>query len=286
MIKSNIWKDTVLKVEDDVFDYTIENDNEVIFKGRSFKRPGAEFNEIKINKLVENYLSNDIQDLLVSVYETGNISELNKEAYKVFVVKDKEGVVIEEYGFLFNWSYENEMRDLSYPINGHYMVGQLILSSVFEESADAVLNTVRIANENTVTNGCNGEYAIYYQTSYGGYSSFLFEGLCKKSDKITQYTTDKSYNNTSIDFETSRYVSEIVTEYELNTGWLTDEQAYNFAKNVVSSNRAYLHNLKDNVIFPIIITDATAPYKSYKVNGGLMSQYTLKCKASQTKIKR
>lgn len=300
MIIKPIWQDTILKVSPSVFEYSIRTNGEVIYRGRAYKRPNAEYNTIKINKIVETYLHNDISEMLSVIKDNSNGMEAYSDnGFKIFEVWDEtENVLKEAYGFLYDWSYDptiwenwsGDYMSLSHPINGRYTAGMYKFNSVlylnyYGETVNKVLNNITPAIPN-VENGCKPQYALYYLNSYGGWDSFLFEGEVKKEDKISQYTTDKTYNNTSVEFETVRYVSEIQTSYKCNTGWLTDEQAANFAKNVISTNLCYLHNIKEDVIVPVLIDETQAPYQKYSTNGNMMAQYEINIKESHTRIRR
>lgn len=306
MIIKPIWMDTILEVEENVFEYSIEVDGTQIFKGKSYKRPNDIVNKIKVNKICENYLSNDISILLNELTNNPNgISGPNTLGSRIFQIKDKDGTVIEEYTFIYDWSYDEKWAksistiintanaanlNISRPINNRYAPGMWRFYSTLKNDYSSgsnihIQNSIYPVTPN-INDGCSGKYAIYYLNSYGGWDSFLFEGEVKKEDKIAQYTTDKTYNNTSIDFEMNRYISEIQTSYECNTSWLTDEQAANLAKNLLGTNKCYLHNLVENKIIPVIIEDTAAPYQTYKTNGSMMAQYKIKVKTSQTRIRR
>ena len=104
-------------------------------------------------------------------------------------------------------------------------------------------------------------------------------------DSFTQYEYNKSFNNTTPQFEKGRYISEIETRYELSTGWLNDTEAYNFSRNLVGTNVAYLHNLNDGRIFPIILDETEVEYKKYK-NDRHLIEYTIRVKESQNRIRK
>lgn len=289
MIINPIWKDTVLEVTDTVFEFSIKVGDVLIYRGRAYKRPNAENNVIKINKIVETYLSNGIETLLNSLEDNPNgIINENEEAFKIFDVYDKDNVLIESYGFLYDWSYIPRNLEgiitLSKPINGRYSKGMYKLNTEYNSEMGKVFNSIHSATPNI--EHCNGKYALYYLNSYGGWDSFLFEGEVIKEDKYSQYTTDKTYNNNSIDYEMYRYVNEIQTSYKCNTGWLTDEQAENFVKELISTNYCYLHNLMENKIIPVLIDEKSARYQKYSTNGNMMAQYEIIIKESQTRIRR
>lgn len=117
-----------------------------------------------------------------------------------------------------------------------------------------------------VTNQCIN-YVLYYVNARGGWDSFCIQGSGLKKENITAYTTDRSYNNNTMEFEQMRNVTEIQTVYELNTHYLTDEQSENLAKNLLGSNLVYLHDFTDGVVRPVVIQDKAVTYQTYQTNG-------------------
>lgn len=130
-----------------------------------------------------------------------------------------------------------------------------------------------------------GDMALYYLNARGGWDSFLIEGKVIKKDNYTIYEYDRAFSNQTIDYERGRYLNEIETAYELHTGWLTDSQSAILAKNLLGSNQVYAHNLVTDKIFPVVITDTSAEYKTYKNEGKLVS-YTINIVESQSKVRR
>ena len=136
-----------------------------------------------------------------------------------------------------------------------------------------------------VTNQCIN-YVLYYVNARGGWDSFCIQGSGLKKENITAYTTDRSYNNNTMEFEQMRNVTEIQTVYELNTHYLTDEQSENLAKNLLGSNMVYLHDFKDGRIRPVIIQDKAVTYQTYQTNGKKLAQYKITVAESQIKHRR
>ena len=129
-------------------------------------------------------------------------------------------------------------------------------------------------------------YALYYLNSYGGWDAFMIEGTVIKKDNYTTYTTDRVANNTTLEFELNKYVTEINTTYTLNTNYLSDEESANLAKNLIGSIRVYLHNIEEGWVKPVIITDTNVTYQTYQTNGRKLAQYQINVKESRTKIRR
>lgn len=136
-----------------------------------------------------------------------------------------------------------------------------------------------------VTNQCIN-YVLYYVNARGGWDSFCIQGSGLKKENITAHTTDRSYDNNTMEFEQMRNVTEIQTVYELNTHYLTDEQSENLAKNLLGSNMVYLHDFTDGTIKPVIIQDKAVTYQTYQTNGKKLAQYKITVAESQIKHRR
>lgn len=289
MVIASIWQDTYYVSNEKKITYYIKDgNNETLFAGKAYRFPDSDELRINVSSICRNYMSNDLRQILDIYLEDGTTEGESDEGIMTFYLYNAEDdTVLEIFKFLYDWSYETRWNGndivLSKPINGRatnimfrpntQVTGQVMTNSLF-------------GGDYEIVEGCNNDYAIYYLNSYGGHDAFLFEGYSTKEDTITQFTTDKSFNNQTLDYEHCRYVSEISTSYTLHTGWLTDEQSSNFAKNLVGSNQVYLHDLKTNDIIPAVITDTKVQYKKMKTNGGKMSLYTLQIKESQNKLRR
>ena len=133
---------------------------------------------------------------------------------------------------------------------------------------------------------CCVKYALHYVNAKGGWDSFLIQGAGLKKENLTVYTTDRAYDNTTMEFEQMRNVTDIQTIYELNTHYLTDEQSEKLVKNLLGSNMVYLQEFPGGRIFPVIIQDHNLTYQTYQTNGKRLAQYKIKVAESQTKHRR
>lgn len=280
MIQAPVWKDIVYSAATSSLTYYITADNnETIFNGRAFAKPNEGIVYININKIILNYLINELPDF--RSYSAATFSA--PMAYRTFYLYNTNGTLLETYSFLYDWSYTDEADfvstySLSRPINNHYAEGMY--------SFNTVLSSGQVTNNLEVVSGSScGEYAIYYLNAFGGWDSFLFEGKCRKYNNFTQYEYNRVFNNTTIEFEKNRYISEVEEVYELSTGLLADDEADNFALNLIGTNQAYLHNLSTGDIFPIMIDESSIEYKKYR-NDRKITEYTIRVKSSQNKIRR
>lgn len=277
---SPIWKDTYYTASTNSATYFITLDGNTIYSGKAVKNPDAAGIEINLNKVCRNYLSCNIDTILSShgtiTSETNNLAE---RTFKLYV----NGSNVMDYKFYMDWSYDMDAptQNLSMPINGHYVPGMLTLNTVRSSSY-----VTSISNINYNKQVKCSPYALYYLNAYGGWDSFLIEGTVKKKNTFTTYQTDKVFKNTSIEFETNKYVQEIKTSYELNTGWLNDEQSANLSKNLMGSLRVYLHDIQNDIIKPVIITDENVSYQTYQTNGKKLCQYKINITESQSKVRK
>lgn len=273
MVISPIWKDTTYSSSTTPLKYIISVDDTQIFNGIAYARPNVGHVVFNINKICQNWLSSSLPDIRTF---TGTTTHL--DAYKTFTLTDYSGNTLETYKFLYDWSYDDyftgQTCNLNKPINGKYANGQKVFNTNF--SGDLVTTTVSV-NGGSIC----GEYAIYYLNRYGGWDSFLIEGNVVKKDEYEKYYTNKSFNNTTLDFERKVYNNQITTSFELNTGWLTDEQSNTLAFNLIPSNTAYLHNLATGELRPVVITNAETEYKKF-INGKKLNRYKITVQNSQS----
>lgn len=282
------WEDIILERTETVFNYRVYDGDKLLFQGRAYKRPNAEYTSIKLNKIFENYLSNSINELLNDSVTSYTSDAYALKTFTVMKVDEDTEYEIDKYMVLYDWSYDFRFRGastkLSTPINGHYATGMYKMNTLVNGTAGTVTNSLTAGTYPTLVD-C-GEYALYYLNSYGGWDALLIEGTALKKSKIMQYTTDRNYNNNKIEFEQMKYINEIEYSYELNTGFLTDEQAANLAKNLIPSKEVYLHNLKDSEVIPVLITDTQAVFQTYQTNGLQLPQYKINVKESQIKLRK
>lgn len=277
-----IWKDTIYVEPDSSLSsltYYITDSTDVIFNGRSVRRPNESNIKINVSRICSDYLSNDLDS-----FTNGNHSAPN--AIKTFKLYDSNDNLLSSYTFIYDWSYDssltyNSNTTMSHPINSHYASGQTLITTTYSSSTTTCKNVVSKAGASSYC----GRYALLYLNSYGGWDSFLIEGKSEKSDRYTSYTTTQFYNNTTNQFGKNRYVNEITSVWELHSGWLNDSQSANLVQNLLSSNKVYLQDIDSNKIIPVIITNTDAVYKKFK-NEKVFVSYEIQIEESQNKERK
>lgn len=290
-ITAPIWKDTYYTTTADTVNYSIGLDGETIFTGKGVKYPGADEMFININKICRNYLECDIAALLTTMPSSNtNLDHPNAQRTFNFYTGS---TLVNDYVFYQDYSYTDDKPTtgssivVSNPINGHFVPGMLKVRTYRGTSSYYTTGSASSSTGLGYTTIVKCvPYVLYYLNSYGGWDAFVIEGTGIKKDAYTTYKTDQSYNNTTLQFETNKYVQEIKTSYELNTGLLSDEQSANLAKNLLGSIKVYLQNIDEGWLKPVIITDSNATYQTYQTNGRKLCQYKINVQMSQSKIRK
>ena len=280
MVYAPIWKDTYYTTTAATLNYRIYLGDNLIFSGKAYRMPDGSSIRININKICQNYLEQDIDNIL-----TGSTSQTNGNAKGDFILKNSTGGTIETYRFLYDWDYEHswtgQSATLSQPITGEYIAGQMKLKTTVAATGSSNSVTTYRSTGDYTKEICGCGMVLYYVNARGGWDCFAFNH-CEKSDAITQHNYSKVFSNTTYEFENKRYISQIETSYKLTTSILTEEQSALFAKNVAGNNKCYLHNLTEGWIRPVVIVDSNVTYKTYDSADGVI-YYELTVKESQTK---
>lgn len=271
------WKDTYYTTSAQYLPYEISYNGNVIFSGKAYTMPGGQ-TRININKVCADYLSTNIDAILA-----GGSSATAGNAVGTFTLSSNGGT-LQTYTFLYCWDYDFDWMGanatLSLPICDTYAQGMVVLTTT-ASSSSVVTNATTPTKKADCVN-----YGLYYVNARGGWDAFAIQGAVRKTDNITEFTTDRAFNNTTKEFEAERYLAEIKTAYELHTHYLTDEQSERLAKNLLSSNKVYLHNLIDGTIKPVLITDKAVKYIQQSTNSNKMAQYTINVVESQSRLRR
>lgn len=282
--KNPIWKDVYYSsTAYTILDYAVQIvDGETIYYGRTYQRPGESGVKINVARICQDYIKDSFRDVDFRTL-TGQ-TYVHPNAYVEFnLINVLNGNVLGTYGFVYDWSYEEwngSARNISSPINNHKVTGMYS----FQSFSRTVLNTkTEVITQIGIVNSGNscGDIALYYKNRKGGWDAFLIEGTVTKKDKYTKYTYNRSFNNNTLEFENGTYHSQIITSYQLNTGWLNDSESENLAFNLLSSNEVYLHCLCTNQVYPAVITDNSVTYKTYSNNSRKLVNYRINCDLSQ-----
>lgn len=161
------------------------------------------------------------------------------------------------------------------------------VSTYVQNASEFDGRSIRISGQTIYKVFYCGDGALYYRNSRGGYDAFLIEGQCVRTDKFTQSDIYKAYNNTVVnDFGRNRFLTEITPTWKLTTGWLTDEESERLVENLLPSTQVWFHNLLDNTIHPVVITDTQVKHKTYSNEGNQLVAYDINIEYSQPMERR
>lgn len=166
------------------------------------------------------------------------------------------------------YTYTEDLSNKLWPCGSYLIVG-------FVEGGNISDRQIRYDIDTT-----GKDYVLYYTNSAGGWDSLLVEGNVRKNDEIKSETYTRKVLNTSQEFARNKYLNTITSSWVLYTGYLNDIQASKIF-NLIESTKVYLHNLKDNTITPVLITDTNCEYKTYTNQGKNKFYYTINVEASQ-----
>lgn len=166
------------------------------------------------------------------------------------------------------YTYTEDLSNKLWPCGSYLIVG-------FVEGGNISDRQIRYDIDTT-----GKDYVLYYTNSAGGWDSLLVEGNVRKNDEIKSETYTRKVLNTSQEFARNKYLNTITSSWILYTGYLNDIQASKMF-NLIESTKVYLHNLKDNTITPVLITDTNCEYKTYTNQGKNKFYYTINVEASQ-----
>lgn len=294
-ITNPVWRNTYYTTTASSASYYITLDGEKIFSGKAVKYPGAENLQINLDKICRNYLESDIAELLTSMPgSTTSLSQPDSQrVFKLYV----SGTNVNDYRFYQDYSYTTDKAvtgssiNVSAPINGHYFPGMLKVRTL--RTSNSTTTSVTTQGSASSSSGLGyttqvkcARYVLYYLNSYGGWDAFVIEGSGIKKDAMSSYQTDQVYDNKTLQFELNKYVNEIKTSYELNTGYLTDGQSDNLAKNLIGSVKVYLQDTIEGWVRPVVIDDKNVTYQTYQTNGRKLCQFKITVTESQSRLRK
>lgn len=129
-------------------------------------------------------------------------------------------------------------------------------------------------------------YRLHYVNAKGGYDTMTVEGLKDKRTDNFEFSYFKSRgNNQSLtDYQMNKFQTNITTQWELQTGWLNDEQSLKMY-NLFGSHKVWLEDTEENKIYPVYITNKSVVHKTFTNNGKRKINYTISVTSANTLVK-
>lgn len=305
--------------------YYIKHNNNIIYGGKAYVMPNTNYVEIDISKICSSYIDSSMENNFNAPQEFNKQNGVGIFGLYVNDELHSSYLYYNSYSYKGNPPYIYYDNDyyikLSEPIRKVYDARQYIIYSFFNATYNNNYNISfyfhkEIYNHSTLSGTCLGrteyttlakapdgfdtvqffneyipiitgcsKYCLYYQNALGGWDSFLINGNDKQTDKITSYKYIKAVNNTTRDFGTKKYLNVINSTYKLYTDWLTDDEASRMY-HLLESTEVYMHNLEDDTIIPVNITNNTCEYKTFSNNGKKKFYYEIDVEFAQHKIRQ
>lgn len=294
------WKDTNTVIgTNDIYDMVLKSGNQVLFREKMFKAPNESNLIVNFNRLVESFLA-------PREFPVGNTSR------PLFSFTASFGNRDYEYSVVDDWSYDDEdfKVSLSRPYQSELALGQYLVYSLLNASSTITVyangykvfsTTPSSANEyydiSRRVNECgtwqvkqgstllyswntvDAKYVIYYYNKYAGWDSFVVKGPVVPSVTVARDTYTNPRRRSRV------YQSNVVTNYKINTGILTDKESP-VVSEIVASPEVVLHDLENkNLISVKVITDSVER-KTFRNQGRQFATYQFDLESETTQVRR
>lgn len=292
------WKDTNTVIgTNDIYNMVLKSGNQVLFREKMFKAPNESNLVVNFNRLVESFLA-------PREFPIGNTSR------PLFSFTASFGNQDYEYSVVDDWSYNDEdfQVSLSRPYQKELALGQYLVYSLLNASTITVyangykvFSTTPSANEyydiSRRVNECgtwqikqgstllqswntvDAKYVIYYYNKYAGWDSFVVKGPVVPSVAVVRDTYSNPRRRSRI------YQSNVVTNYKINTGILTDKESP-VVSEIVASPEVVLHDLENNNLISVKVITDSVERKTFRNQGRQFATYQFDLESEITKVRR
>ena len=292
------WKDTNTVIgTNDIYNMVLKSGNQELFREKMFKAPNENNLIVNFNRLVESFLA-------PREFPIGNTSR------PLFSFTASFGNQDYEYSVVDDWSYNDEdfQVNLSRPYQSELALGQYLVYSLLNASTIAVyangykvFTTTPSANEyydisRRVTecgtwqvkqgstllqswNTVDAKYVIYYYNKYAGWDSFVVKGPVVPSVAVARDTYTNPRRRSRV------YQSNVVTNYKINTGILTDKESP-VVSEIVASPEVVLHDLENKNLISVKVITGSVERKTFKNQGRQFATYQFDLESETTQVRR
>lgn len=284
MVDSNINADIIFDIQGDMDYFVIPNYCRKIAIGKRNESSGNTL-------LFTDYFYNDYDYNSMDEYVYDDVYELNSKLGKIVgkghtfftVFNTYEHSISFDFGYKMGIDATNNFGHISIPamtaiilVVRDLPVGAEVFYS-FEGFSDVALGKV--------VDGCN-TYKLHYINAKGGYETLPIDGRKdKRTDNLTfEYYKTKGNNQNINKPQMNKFKVDITPKWELQTGWLNDEQSQKMY-NLFTSQKVWLENIETGEITPVYITNNAVDYKTFTNNGKRKINYTISVTSANTLIK-
>lgn len=163
-----IWEDFFVNIgTSQSTQFRIKVGDDVIYSGRSYKRPGATTNNIRINDICADYLKR-----IVPYLSQGYVTEFDLPTFVIEAYVSSSWVSKGSVQFYNDWSYDSSFNPttmgLSAPINGHLDARQPFLLSIVQSTGVTMVlhKTDGTTQSVTISFGEPGSYGNAFSNGF------------------------------------------------------------------------------------------------------------------------
>lgn len=298
MVEYGIYTTTKVRLPGNAGMVDIDN---LLFAGRSYARPNDGSNKILVNQICKTYMEAPLlnEDAVAvgggygefklksadgnttyriykfvndwsysNSFMTGVLSHpiLNNDRkvfknqllpFTVFGANESVNVV---YGIQYGGK-KNEYGETIQDWSNMATVKNGVETEIFPYSgrSEGAISYTIDGNKYLITDECV-QYVLYYVNPWGGYDWFPIRGKVVEKDSMTAYTYTQNFNNQTLDFGKKKYLGEIQKHFTLHTQWMSEDESSRMWY-LLQSNTVYLHNLVEDKIYPVVITNTEQEHK-------------------------
>lgn len=265
---------------DDPTDFTITLDGNEIYTGRVYSLDGSAMN-VDISDICAQYLDPKYEKLNLG----GSISVSVEDSVKTFAVSPGGSFTV---CYNYNTDYKLDIpsgSSLNFPATDFVDPRQMIGSSTLGVSginlsqakpSGSVGATITVGGyQYKILRECPNRYAIYYVNKYGGLDYLICNARC--TDRFsTDRTNARLYNDGTdrLSFENTRVYQDIIKQYTLNTGWISEERALNI-DHLIFSPKAFIHDLENDTVTACFVDDTSITLKRHRADGMINYEFNV-----------
>ena len=303
-----IWKDYYVDLSaylvDNACDYEIRISSDVIFAGRAVADPDGNCN-VRVNDICAGWLRTAMPDTSA----LGFTADDSLVDFALYV----GGTKVEDITLYRDWSYDRGWEPYtggvsSDPIKLTIDTRMPLLYSVLKSGSVSVNvrgttttvsatgpGVIAVPAQNatgtvvidgttyTLEETCK-RYALYYVNEWGGWDALLMDGGVE-TDAYDRSTFRSDYDNgVETNAGEHNWRTGVTRTWSLRTGVLTDAQA-RMMGHVVGSVQAYLLDMEEGTMLPVIMTDAECTERRYAL-GKRKVEYTVGVRLAQSELRR
>lgn len=293
-------------------DYVLKKAGTTVYQGRAYNRPNPStgaFDQaatVLVNELVRDYLKQSFAPDLHQ--QTDNWTPGFAGAFTL----EAGGSTLMSDTFYLDWSYDygrsiprDSMHDpVDFRLDGRQRflrtVAGSVASLVFTFDQGSPLTLYPYADSNvmitlgdlatppsTVTvegmtysidqSGCKGRYVLHYVNAYGGWDCLVMDGEPVEVASYDRRRMKRDASNSNADAMergTVDYADLITRSWSLRTGLLTADQSERM-HHLLGSTLVCLEDLSDGMVYPVVLDDASAEWRTAQGNAGKPVQWAI-----------